>query len=47
MTCASLALIPVVFVPFAGNGLKFVKKCGNLAFVVIEMNAGQFVELVD
>jgi len=37
----------VVSVLLAGDGLEFVEKCGDLAFVGNKMNAGPFVELVD
>ena len=36
----------VVFVPLAGDVLKFVNKRSDLAFVGIQMNAGPFAELV-
>ncbi len=37
----------VVSVPFAGDGLEFLEKCGNLAFVGIKMNNGPFAVLID
>ena len=36
----------IVSVPFAGDGLNVMDKCGDLAFVGIKMNAGPFAELV-
>ena len=37
----------VISVPFSGDGLNIVNKCGDIVFVGIKINDGPFAELVD